>query len=154
VNTSLHPATPLPLTDTPRNVLESALAALCTGRISQALERFNDSFIFCDRALGLEFTDKARLEEFFRRSRELLPDTVLEVTATFECGDHIIAEWQMTGSQTTLYGAHRLRLPISLRGVSVVRTENGRITDWSDYYDGGASRRTGVAAYFTDLNEF
>ena len=39
-------------------------------------------------------------------------------------------------------------------GASVVRTENGRITSWSDYYDGLISRRTALASYFIEWVEY
>jgi len=154
--THSQPATQFMRANAPRNVLESVLAALATGRISEAVARFNDAFIFCDRALGLEFVDKARLGEFFRKSRELFPEIVLEVTSTYECGDHVIAEWQITGAQMVHYGygGFQLGLPISVRGVSVVRTENGGVTHWSDYYDAAASRRTALAVPFTEFQEY
>jgi len=41
----------------------------------------------------------------------------------------------------------------SVHGVSIVRIENGKITRWSDYYDGLASRRTALASYFTEWVE-
>jgi hypothetical protein len=31
-----------------------------------------------------------------------------------------------------------------------LRTENGKVTDWADYYDGLTSRRTALAAHFTE----
>jgi hypothetical protein len=37
--------------------------------------------------------------------------------------------------------------------VSVVRTNNGLITDWSEYYDGLTFRRTSLASYFTEWVE-
>jgi hypothetical protein len=68
-------------------ILQSVLAALNEGKISQAVDQFDDHFTFNDRALDLAFTDKGRLIEFFQKTRELFPDTVLEVDSTFQCGD-------------------------------------------------------------------
>jgi limonene-1,2-epoxide hydrolase len=34
--------------------------------------------------------------------------------------------------------------------VSIVRVDNGKITDWSDYYDGPAARRTALGAQFVE----
>jgi len=34
-----------------------------------------------------------------------------------------------------------------------VRTDNGKVTDWADYYDGLAVRRTALASYFTEWVE-
>src|SRR5215469_14063847 len=54
----------------------------------------------------------------------------------------------------TAFGNCRWKVPISLHGASVVHTENGRITSWSDYYDGLISRRTALASYFTEWVEY
>jgi hypothetical protein len=76
--------------------LLSIVAAL-NGKIPEAVDAFNDEFTFNDHALGLAFTDKTRLTEFFQKSRELFPDTVVTVTSTFESGNHTIAEWKLAG---------------------------------------------------------
>jgi hypothetical protein len=49
--------------------------------------------------------------------------------------------------RTSTEGANRAA------SASVVRFENGKITQWSDYYDGLQSRRSAVAAFFTDWIE-
>src|SRR5262249_24850072 len=123
-------------------ILQSVLDALNEGRISEAVDQFDDHFTFTDHALDLEFTDKGRLVEFFQESRELLPDTVVEVDSSFQCGDYVSAEWKLRAMQTMpYYGSTGLRIPISLRGTSIARVENGRITHWSDYYDQNRSWR-------------
>jgi hypothetical protein len=38
-------------------------------------------------------------------------------------------------------------------GISVVQIKNGKISQWSDYYDQLKSRRYGVAAWFTEWIE-
>ena len=45
------------------------------------------------------------------------------------------------------------KVPISLMGASIVRMENGKITEWADYYDGLTSRRTALASHFTEWVE-
>src|SRR5215510_4282281 len=133
----------------PNRILQSVLDALNAGKISQAVDHFDNHFTYTDHALALEFTDKKRLIEFFQKTQELFPDTVIEVDASFQCGDYAIAEWKLTATQTVpYYGSTSLRVPISLRGTSIVRVENGRITHWSDYYDQTRSRRFSLAAMF------
>ena len=78
--------------DASERTLRFVLAALSEGRFSEAVNRFDDHFTFIDHALGLEFTDKERLIEFFRKSRELFPDTALEIESTFSYVDHAVAE--------------------------------------------------------------
>ncbi|MDB6082842.1 MAG: hypothetical protein JWN43_723 [Gammaproteobacteria bacterium] len=127
---------------------------LRNGQIDDATSRFAKEFRFKDHGIGLEFKDKKRLAEFFQKTRQLYPDSVLQTDAIFPSSDHVITEWTL---QTMLMepstGALKLRVPISLHGTSIVRTENGMITDWADYYDGRTSRRTALASYFTEWIE-
>ena len=136
------------------HILKSALTALGDGRISEVVNAFDDHFTFVDQALELRFTDKERLDEFFRKERELFPDTVLEVLSAFESGEYVVAEWKVTTSQTMPLGSLQLRLPVSFKGTSVVRIETERITSWSDYYDQSTSRRFRLGAFFTEWVEY
>jgi len=142
------------IVNTPLHILQSALDGLREGRISKALEQFADNFTFNDHALTLEFTDKARLTEFFEKSRELFPDSALQVVSLFADGDHAIAQWKLSATQTVPCGSLSYRFPISLFGSTIVRVENGRIVRWSDYYDQSSSRRMSLAAFFTDWVEY
>jgi hypothetical protein len=45
------------------------------------------------------------------------------------------------------------KVPIRVRGISVVQIRNGKITQWSDYYDQLTSRRYGLAGWFTEWTE-
>ena len=56
------------------DILNSMLAALSDGKITEFVQQFGDEFKFTDHALDLEFTDKGRLSEFLRKSRDLLRD--------------------------------------------------------------------------------
>ena len=118
---------------TPQQILQSALAALSNGQISEVVEHFADRFRFNDHALTLEFRDKLRLTEFFEKSRELFPDTTLGVVFLLEDGDHAIAQWKLSATQTVPYGSISYRFPISLFGATIVRVENERIVQWMDY---------------------
>jgi hypothetical protein len=140
----------------PQQILQSALAALNQGRFSEVLKHFDQDgcFRFTDQALALEFTDKIRLTEFFEKSRQLFPDTTLEVISLFEDGEHAIAEWKLTATQTVPYGSISYRFPISLLGTTIVHVEKGTIVRWSDYYDQGSSRRASLAALFTEWIEY
>jgi limonene-1,2-epoxide hydrolase len=44
-------------------------------------------------------------------------------------------------------------VPVCVQGISVVQVTNGKISEWSDYYDQLTSRRYGVAALFTEWIE-
>jgi hypothetical protein len=64
-------------------------------------------------------------------------------------------EWNLqTILMEPFYSGVKLRVPVSLRGASIVRTENGKITDWAEYYDGLTARRTALAAHFAEWVEY
>jgi steroid delta-isomerase-like uncharacterized protein len=133
----------------------AVISHLNKGEIDDALALFADQFSFKDHGIGLEFNEKDRLGEFFRKARELYPDTLVRTEAIFVSGQHSLIEWTV---QATLiepaFGNWRQKVPISVHGASVVLVENGRIKLWSDYYDGLVSRRTALAAYFTEWVEY
>ena len=79
---------------------------------------------------------------------------MVEADGTFEYGDHAIVEWKLASNQILSYGSLQRRVPISLRGATIVHVENGRIRQWSEYYDQLASRRTSLAAFFTEWIEY
>jgi hypothetical protein len=139
----------------PRSILQSALTALSDGRVSEVVAEFDECFKFNDYGLTLEFTEKARLTEFFETSRELFPDTALEMISVMESGDRAVAEWKLTATQTVpFFGNTSYRLPISVRGSTIIRVAHGRIVEWSDYYDQSSSRRMSLAAHFTEWVEY
>jgi hypothetical protein len=138
----------------PEDVTLTVLTHLRNGKIDDAIARFVEKPTFKDHGIGLEFKDKERLSEFFRKTRELYPDSFLETDTLFVSGDHVIMEWTL---QTTLtepfYGGLSRKVKVTVHGASIVRTENGKITDWADYYDGLTSRRTALAAHFEEWVE-
>jgi hypothetical protein len=135
-------------------ILRSALKALSDGRISEVVSLFHEEFRFNDHALALEFTDKTRLTEFLEKSRELFPETTLQILSILENGDCAFAEWRLAATQTVPYGSISCRFPISLQGSTKIRIEMGRIVEWSDYYDQSSSRRANLAALFTEWVEY
>jgi steroid delta-isomerase-like uncharacterized protein len=138
----------------PEGVVSTVLTHLRNGQIDDAIARFAEEFRFKDHGIGLEFKDKGRLTEFFQKTRELYPDSLLQTDTIFVTGDHMITEWTLQATLTEpFYGGLSRKVRVSLQGVSIVRTANGKITHWADYYDGLVSRRTALASYFTDWVE-
>ena len=135
-------------------MVSTVLTHLNNGEVDDALTGFAEEFRFTDHGIGLEFKDKERLRKFFQKIRELYPHSYLQTDTLLVSGDHVIAEWTL---QTTLiepfYGGLSRKVRVSLQGASIVRTDKGMITDWSDYYDGLVSRRTALASYFTEWVE-
>ena len=69
-------------------------------------------------------------------------------------GDYVIMEWTLQATLTEpFYGGLSRKVGVSLHGASVVRTDDGKITEWTDYYDGLTARRTALASYFTEWVE-
>jgi ketosteroid isomerase-like protein len=138
----------------PEGVALTVLTHLKNGKIDDAIARFVEKLTFKDHGIGLEFKDTERLSEFFRKTRELYPDSFLETDTIFVSGDHVIMEWTLHTSVTEpFYGGLARKIQVSVHGASIVRTENGKITDWADYYDGLTSRRTALAAHFKEWVE-
>ena len=135
-------------------MVSTVLTHLNNGEVDDAVTGFAEEFRFKDHGIGLEFKDKVRLREFFQKIRELYPHSYLQTDTIFVSGDHVIVEWTL---QATLiepfYGGLSRKVRVSLQGASIVRTNKGMITDWSDYYDGLVSRRTALASYFTEWVE-
>src|SRR6266404_6001756 len=135
-------------------ILQIALAAWGEGNLVAAADQFNDQFTFTDHALGLEFKDKERLIEFLAKTRELFPDSDRRDNTIFNSGDRVISEWTLTATKTEPFLGGLLRkAPICVEGISVVQIKNGKISQWSDYYDQLKSWRHGLAALFTEWIE-
>jgi len=134
---------------TPDRILQIALAAWRQGNLVELVDQFNNQFTFTDYALGLEFKDKERLTEFLAKTRERFPDSERRDKTLSSGGEYVVSEWTLTATTTEPFLEGRLRkVPICVQGISVVQIKNGKISQWSDYYDQLKSRRQGVAALF------
>ena len=140
--------------NTSDRILQIALAAWRQGNFVEVVDQFNDQFTFTDHALGLEFKDKGRLIEFLAKIGECFPDSERRDNTIFSSWDRVISEWMLTATQAEPFLGGRLRkVPICVQGISVVQIKDGKISQWSDYYDQLKSRRYGVAALFTEWIE-
>jgi ketosteroid isomerase-like protein len=124
------------------------------GDITDAMACFADEIRFTDRGLQLQFTNRRRLSEFFRKTRELYPDSLMQTDRILVSGVYLASQWTIRTTVTEpFYGGLPHTVPITVHGVSIVRTKDGRITEWTDYYDGPSSRRTALGAYFEEWVE-
>ena len=143
-----------PQATTPDRILQIALAAWRQGNFVEVVDQFDDQFTFTDHALELEFKDKGRLTKFFAKTHEFFPDSERRDNTIFSSGNCVITEWTLTATKTESFLGGRLpKVPICVQGVSVVQVTNGKISQWSDYYDQLQSQRYGVAALFTEWIE-
>ena len=138
----------------PSEVVSTVLTHLKNGEIQDAVAYFAEKFEFNDCGIGLEFKNRALLADFFQKTRDLYPDSSLQTHTILVSFDYVVTEWTLRYTLTEpFYGGFSRKVPISLHGASIVQIKNGRITDWSDYYDGLTSRRTALAAHFDDWVE-
>ena len=70
-------------------VVLTVLERLRNGKIEDAITCFAEEFSFKDHGVDLEFKNKERLAEFFRKARELYPHSVLQTDAFFVSGDRV-----------------------------------------------------------------
>jgi predicted SnoaL-like aldol condensation-catalyzing enzyme len=135
-------------------VVLAVLAHLQKGEINEATAYFAKKFHFNDHGIELEFTDSGRLADFFKKTRELYPDSSLRTDRVLVTGDYVTIQWMRhTVLTEPFFGGRSRKVPISLHGASIVRIEDGRIKEWSDYYDGLKSQRTAWAGHFTEWIE-
>ena len=136
-------------------VVLTAVTNLNDGNISETIASFTEEFTFKDHGIGLDFNDKVRLAEFFQKTREFYPDSFVQVDTIFVSGDRVFVEWTLRATMTEpFFGGLSRKVPITVQGVSIVRMDSGRISDWADYYDGLTSRRTRLADYFAEWIEY
>jgi hypothetical protein len=83
----------------PQRVVSTVLRQLNHEQIEDAVACFTTDFRYKDHGIGLEFRDKERLTEFFRKTRELYLDYVLQADQTFVSDEHLGALLQLGQSQ-------------------------------------------------------
>jgi hypothetical protein len=125
-----------------------------SGDIDAAMRGFATEFRFRDEGLGLQFTDKLRLARFFRRTRLMYPNESPQTERVIASGKFVTLEWSLMPTITeAFYGGLSQTLPTAICGASIILTESGKISQWTDYYDGLRSRRAVLASYFTEWIE-
>ena len=139
----------------PERVVSEVLRHLNQKEIEDATAYFDTDVRYQDHGIGLEFSNKERLTEFFRKTRELYPDYFVRTDQTFMSGEHVITQWTLqVVIKEPFYGGRSWKHLVSLPGASIVRVDNGKIADWADYYDGLTARRTALAAHFTEWIDY
>ena len=109
-------------------VVLTVLTHLKNGKVDEAIALFAAEFRFSDHGIGLEFKDKDRLAEFFRKNRELYPDAELQTDTILLRGDRVVAEWTLRAALVEpFYGGLSRKVPISLHGASSCGRTTGRL---------------------------
>ena len=79
-------------TATQSEVVLTVLTHLRDGRINDATAWFAENFQFNDRGIGLQFKDRARLAEFFQKTRELYPESSLQADRILVSRDYVVSD--------------------------------------------------------------
>jgi hypothetical protein len=137
----------------PDRILQVTLAALKQGNFLGAVDQFSDQFRFMDHALELEFSAKDRLTDFFAKRRGLFPEFERTDNIVLSGGDRVVSEWFLTATKREPFQGSWIKVPICVRGASVVQIKNGKITEWSDYYDQIQSGEYGLVAWLSEWLE-
>jgi steroid delta-isomerase-like uncharacterized protein len=135
-------------------VWQRVLDGWAAGDTDEVVNEFADEFTFFDHALRLEFRNKDRLREYLVKIREFFSESERRDRTVLGSEDRIVSQWTLVASQNEPFLNGRFRkVKISAQGVSVLRIVDGRIAEWSEYYDQVNSRRYPIAAWFTDWRE-
>ena len=129
----------------PDRILQVTLEALREGDFITALDQFSEQFAFIDHALELEFSAKDRLTEFFAKRWRFFTEFERTDNIVVRGEDRIVSEWFLTATKPESWK----KVPICVRGASIVQIENGKITQWSDYYDQLQSGGYGLGTWLT-----
>ena len=134
-------------------ILQVTLEALKQGDFLGAVEQFNDQFKFMDHALELEFSAKDRLTDFFAKRRGLFPAFERTDKIVLSSENRVASEWFLTATRRDAFLESSIKVPICVRGATIVQIENGKITEWSDYYDQLQSGDYGQLAWLSEWME-
>ena len=89
-----------------------------------------------DLAEGFHGVGPAQVNGFMRDVLKGQPDYKWSVASTFADGPHVAMEWTWTSTYTGPGPAGMVKnAPLSGRGASIVTVENGKIKQFTDYYD-------------------
>ncbi|MBV9873963.1 MAG: nuclear transport factor 2 family protein [Verrucomicrobia bacterium] len=117
-------------------ILQAALDALAEGDVDEAVDQFGDQFTFTDHAFGLKFKQKDRLYRYFVEIRKSFPESERTDHMRLSHGEVIFSQWRLTVTWKKPFLSGRFhKVKSEAHGISVVRVSDGRIVEWSEYYD-------------------
>jgi steroid delta-isomerase-like uncharacterized protein len=122
---------------TNKSLLERAIAAWGKKDSQAFFEVFHDEVIYDDVALGRVMTGHREFREFYEQSIIAFPDINMALVAAVADGENGGAEWVLSGTftgSTEMMGEPSGK-SFSLRGSSVARFKDGKISYLADYWD-------------------
>ena len=119
-------------------IFNDYIAAWNSHDAEQIAEFFTEDGIHEDVAVGSLFRGKSELKAGLNPLFAACPDFKLELKMLFRAGDLVAQEWIMSGTQTgdfTGLGISATGKKFSIRGASITRLHNGKITRNTDYWN-------------------
>src|SRR5215469_3770785 len=84
-------------------VVLAVISHVNEGNIEDAVALFADQFSFKDHGIRLELDAKDRLAEFFRKARELYPDSLLQTERTLVSGSNALTDASSNLGRTSFW---------------------------------------------------
>lgn len=122
---------------TPRDVATAMFEALNRHDLDAAMALDHDDVVDDFVAVGV-FEGVSEVRSFFAELFAAMPDFALETVGLVSDDEHAVVQWQATGTftGTPFQGIHATGRRIVLRGVDVMRIEQGKLKHNTIYYDG------------------
>jgi steroid delta-isomerase-like uncharacterized protein len=133
-------------TATPREVATAVFESLNRHDLDAAMALDHADVVGDFVAVGV-FTGVSAVRAFFAEIFAAMPDFTLEVLRLVCDDEHAVVQWRATGTFTgaSFQGIHATGRHVMLRGVDVMRVEQGRLKHNTIYYDGlGFARQIGM----------
>ena len=129
-------------TATPREVATAVFEALNRHDLDAAMALDHADVVDDFVAVGV-FDGVSAVRAFFAEIVAAVPDFTLEVLRLVCDDEHAVVQWRAKGNVTgtPFQGIHGTRRHIELRGVDVMRFEQGKLKHNTIYYDGLAFAR-------------
>jgi steroid delta-isomerase-like uncharacterized protein len=118
-------------------VLAEWAAAVNSGDVDRVLALFTDDGVWEEVAIGLAAQGPDEIGAHLDRLFTAVPDFNFDVTSGFVAGDRALVEWTVSGTYSSdfpgLPPANGQRF--SFRGASVFALADGKIQDYTEYWD-------------------
>jgi steroid delta-isomerase-like uncharacterized protein len=117
-------------------IVDQWASAWSSHDVDRVLRLFIDDCIYEDVPTGSVNVGKDALRDFAEFFFAIAPDLKVELSSRLEAERLAVGEWKMSGTQQgdmpNLPATHK---PFSIRGVSILELQDGKIRRCTDYWD-------------------
>jgi steroid delta-isomerase-like uncharacterized protein len=115
---------------------EQHIAHQAHGDLQNMMQDYHDDAVVVDPLFAQAFVGKEAIARRFAAEVASVPDRVLRINNRFFAGNELIVEWEAAGTHAADFlGFGGTGRPYTLKGVTVVTRQNGKIVRESHYYD-------------------